>query len=44
MGRFLNPSVGIRGLYNRTNDKVFDQDDDEFALLLVLSTSMGFAF
>ncbi len=41
---FLNPSVGIRGLYNRTNDKVFDQDDDEFALLLVLSTSMGFAF
>ncbi len=41
---FLNPSVGIRGLYNRTNDKVSNHDDDEFALLLVLSSSMGFAF
>lgn len=41
---FLNPSVGVRGLYIRTNDKVADQDNDEFALLLVLSTSMGFAF
>ena len=41
---FLNPSIGVRGLYNRTNDKVSDQDDDEFALFLVLSSSMGFAF
>ncbi len=41
---FLNPSVGIRGLYNRTDDKVSDRDDDEFALFLVLSSSMGFAF
>lgn len=41
---FLNPSVGIRGLYNRTNDKVAHQDDDEFVLMLVFSTSMGFAF
>ncbi len=41
---FLNPSMGVRGLYNRTNDKVSNQDDDEFSLLLVLSTSMGFAF
>ena len=41
---FLNPSVGIRGLYNRTDDKVYDQDDDEFALMLVLSTNIGYAF
>jgi hypothetical protein len=41
---FLNPSVGIRGLYNKTNDKVYDQESEEFALLVVLSTSMPFSF
>ena len=41
---FLNPSVGIRGLYNRTNDKVFHQSTDEFALYLVLQTTMKFLF
>jgi len=41
---FLNPTVGLRGLYNRTDDKVLDQDNDEFALLLAVSSSMGFSF
>lgn len=41
---FLNPSVGIRGLYNRTNDKVLHQTTDEFALYLVLQTTMKFLF
>jgi len=41
---FLNPSVGVRGQYNRTDDKVSDQDDDEFSLMLVLSSSMNLAF
>lgn len=41
---FLNPSVGIRGLYNRTNDKVLHQSTDEFVLYLVLQTSMKFLF
>jgi len=40
----LNPSVGIRGLYYWTDDKVSHQDDDAYALFLVLSASMGFAF
>jgi hypothetical protein len=41
---FLNPSVGFRGLYNRTNDKVLHQRTDEFALHLVLQTSMKYLF
>lgn len=41
---FLNPSIGVRGQYNRTNDKVSDQDDDEFSLMLVVSSSMSLAF
>ncbi len=41
---FLNPKVGIRGLYRKTNDSVYGTENDEFTLLLVLSTSMPFSF
>ncbi|MEF9437747.1 MAG: hypothetical protein L0922_02995 [Candidatus Mariimomonas ferrooxydans] len=41
---FLNPKVGIRGLYNKMNDSVYGTENDEFTLLLVLSTSMPFSF
>jgi len=41
---FLNPSVGIRGLYNRMNDRVLHQITDEFALYLVLQTTMSLIF
>lgn len=41
---FLNPTAGIRGLYNKTNDNVYGMENDEFTLLLVLSTSMPFSF
>jgi hypothetical protein len=42
--KFLNPSVGVRGLYNRTNDRVLHQTTDEFALYLVLQTTMSLIF
>ncbi|NWF93650.1 MAG: hypothetical protein HXY46_12080 [Syntrophaceae bacterium] len=41
---FLNPSIGIRGLYNRTNDKVLGQTTNELALFLVIQTTMPFSF
>lgn len=41
---FLNPSVGIRGLYNRTNDRVLHQITDELALYFVVQTTMKFLF
>jgi hypothetical protein len=41
---FLNPTVGIRGLYNKTNDRVYGGENDELIILLVLSTSMPFSF
>jgi len=41
---FLNPSVGFRGLYNRTNDRVANEITREFGLYLFLSTSMLFTF
>jgi hypothetical protein len=41
---FLNPSVGIRGLYNRINDRVVDQTTDELAVFLVIQTTMPFSF
>ncbi len=41
---FLNPSVGIRGLYNRTNDRVLDHTTNEVALFLVMQTTMPFSF
>ncbi len=41
---FLNPSVGIKGLYNKTNDRANKQRNDELVLLLVFSTSMPFTF
>ncbi len=41
---FLNPSVGIRGLYNRTDDGVLHQTTNEFALFFFLSASMLISF
>ncbi len=40
---FLNPSVGIRGLYNRTNDRVFNQTTNELAIFMVIQTTMPFS-
>jgi hypothetical protein len=41
---FLNPSLGVRGLYNRTNDRILDQTTNELALFLVVQTTMPFSF
>jgi hypothetical protein len=41
---FLNPSVGIRGLYNRTNDRLLDLTINECAIFLVIQTTMPFSF
>ncbi len=41
---FLNPSVGIRGLYNRTNDRLTDVTTNECAVFLVIQTTMPFSF
>ncbi|MFB3884116.1 MAG: hypothetical protein ACE144_02740 [Thermodesulfobacteriota bacterium] len=41
---FLNPSVGIRGLYNRINDRVLEQTTNELAIFLVIQTTMPFSF
>jgi hypothetical protein len=41
---FLNPSIGIRGLYNRTNDRILDQTTNEFALFLVVQSVMSLSF
>jgi len=41
---FLNPSMGIRGLYNKTYDRVIGQEHHELAIFLVISTSMPFSF
>jgi len=41
---FLNPSMGVRGLYNRTNDRVLDQTTNELAIFLVVQTTMPFSF
>lgn len=40
----LNPSIGLRGLYNKTDDQVYEQTTEEFALLLAISTSIGISF
>jgi hypothetical protein len=41
---FLNPSVGIRGQYNKTDDKVYDSRNEELIIMAVLSLSMPFTF
>ncbi len=41
---FLTPSMGVRGLYNRTNDRVLRQITDELAIYFVLQTTMKFLF
>ncbi|MEW6374315.1 MAG: hypothetical protein AB1502_00805 [Thermodesulfobacteriota bacterium] len=41
---FLNPSMGIRGLYNRTHDRVLRQTTNELAFFLVIQTLMSFSF
>jgi hypothetical protein len=41
---FFNPSVGLRGLLNTTDDRVFVEKRDELAILLVLSNYSSFSF
>ena len=37
---FLNPSIGIRGNYNKTNDRVYSMRNDEMIIMAVFSLSM----
>ncbi|MFQ5901283.1 MAG: hypothetical protein ACE5IH_06985, partial [Thermodesulfobacteriota bacterium] len=41
--RLMNPLVGIRGLYNRMEDRVWEQANEELVLFLVLTTTMPFS-
>lgn len=41
---FLKPSVGMRGLYNWTNDRVLGQTKNELAFFLVIQAKMAFLF
>jgi len=41
---FLNLSVGIRGLYNRTKDRLLDATTNECAIFGVIQTTMPFLF
>jgi hypothetical protein len=41
---FFNPSVGVRGTYNRTNNRIVDHTTDEFVIFLVIQTTMSFSF
>jgi len=41
---YLNPSVGIKALYDKTNDRILDEEDEEITITLVLSTSIPFSF
>jgi hypothetical protein len=41
---YLNPSVGIRGLYNKSNDRVYSGENEEFVLLMVFTADMPFSF
>jgi len=41
---FLNPSVGIRGQYNKIDDRVYGNKNEELIIIAVLSLSMPFTF
>ena len=41
---FLLPSVGIRGQYGTTRDKAYDDENEDFLLMLAVSSSMLFSF
>ncbi len=41
---YVNPSVGIRGLYNKSNDRVSSGENEELVLLLVLTADIPFSF
>jgi hypothetical protein len=41
---FLNPSVGIRGQYYKTDDRVYGNKNEELIIMAVLSLSMPFTF
>ncbi|RMG02251.1 MAG: TonB-dependent receptor [Nitrospirae bacterium] len=41
---YLNPSVGIRGLYNKSNDRVYNGENEDLVLLLVFTAEMPFSF
>lgn len=41
---FFSPSIGIRGICNRTNDRTLDQTANEIAFFLVIQAKMAFLF
>lgn len=41
---YLNPSVGIRGLYNKSNDRVYSGENEELVFLFVFTADMPFSF
>jgi hypothetical protein len=41
---FLNPSVGVRGRYNETNDRALDERTDEYAVLFIVSNTSPISF
>jgi hypothetical protein len=44
MWEFLNPTVALRGQYNKMNDRVWDRSSEDLVILLALSTTMPFSF
>jgi hypothetical protein len=41
---FSDPSIAIRGRYSWMDDKAYDEEDDDFELLIVFSTNLPFSF
>jgi hypothetical protein len=41
---FLNPSVGLKALYERTDDKVTNTTENEYAIMLTIDLSMPYSF
>jgi hypothetical protein len=41
---YVNPSVGLKVLYDKTNDRVSDIEDEEIAIMLVLAVSTPFSW
>ncbi len=41
---FLNPTVGLRGTYRFTDDSVNNNQNEDFIIILALTTSMPFSF
>ena len=41
---FLNPSVGLKALYEHTDDKVTDTTEDEYSIMLTIDLSVPYSF